>query len=52
MENLTKRFLNYISFDTKSDPDKGETQKPSTEESCHIEDQYRRCKRGRIREIQ
>lgn len=26
MENLTKRFLNYISFDTKSDPDKGETQ--------------------------
>ena len=30
MENLTKRFLNYISFDTKSDPNKGETQKPST----------------------
>ena len=30
MENLTKRFLNYISFDTKSDPEKGEIQKPST----------------------
>ncbi len=30
MENLTKRFLKYISFDTKSDPEKGEVQKPST----------------------
>ena len=26
--------------------------KSAAEESCHIEDQYRRCKRGRIREIQ
>ena len=31
MENLTKRFLKYISFDTKSDPEKGEVQKPSTD---------------------
>lgn len=31
MENLTKRFLKYISFDTKSDPEKGDVQKPSTE---------------------
>ena len=31
MENITKRFLNYVSFDTKSDPEKGEIQKPSTE---------------------
>ena len=31
MENLTKRFLKYISFDTKSNPEKGEVQKPSTE---------------------
>lgn len=31
MENLTKRFLKYISIDTKSDPEKGEIQKPSTE---------------------
>ncbi|WP_311492107.1 peptidase T [uncultured Anaerococcus sp.] len=31
MENITKRFLKYITFDTKSDPDKGEVQKPSTE---------------------
>lgn len=31
MENLTKRFLKYISFDTKSDPEKGELQKPSTD---------------------
>ncbi|WP_311481503.1 peptidase T [uncultured Anaerococcus sp.] len=31
MDNLTKRFLKYISFDTKSDPEKGEQQKPSTE---------------------
>ena len=30
MENITKRFLKYISFDTKSDPEKGEVQKPST----------------------
>ena len=30
MENITKRFLKYISFDTKSDPDKGESQKPSS----------------------
>lgn len=30
MENITKRFLKYISFDTKSDPEKGEIQKPST----------------------
>ena len=30
----------------------GETGKAAAEESCHIEDQYRRCKRGRIREIQ
>ena len=27
-------------------------EKATTEESCHIEDQYRRCKRGRIQEIQ
>lgn len=31
MENLTKRFLKYITFDTKSDPEKGEVQKPSTD---------------------
>lgn len=31
MKNLTKRFLKYISFDTKSDPEKGEVQKPSTD---------------------
>lgn len=31
MENLTNRFLKYISIDTKSDPEKGEHQKPSTE---------------------
>lgn len=31
MENITKRFLKYISFDTKSDPEKGEVQKPSTD---------------------
>ena len=31
MENLTKRFLKYISFDTKSDPEKGEVKKPSTD---------------------
>lgn len=31
MENITKRFLKYISFDTKSDPEKGEYQKPSSE---------------------
>ncbi|MEQ0487477.1 peptidase T [Anaerococcus murdochii] len=31
MENLTKHFLKYISFDTKSDPEKGEVQKPSTD---------------------
>lgn len=30
MENLTNRFLKYISIDTKSDPEKGEHQKPST----------------------
>lgn len=30
MENITKRFLKYISFDTKSDPDKCESQKPSS----------------------
>ena len=30
MENITKRFLKYITFDTKSDPDNGERQKPST----------------------
>ncbi|KGF03161.1 peptidase T [Anaerococcus lactolyticus] len=31
MENITKRFLKYISFDTKSDPEKGESQKPSSD---------------------
>ena len=30
MDNITKRFLKYISFDTKSDPELGNTQKPST----------------------
>ena len=30
----------------------GETGKAATEESSHIEDQYRRCKRERILEIQ
>ena len=30
MDNITKRFLKYISFDTKSDPELGKTQKPST----------------------
>ena len=34
MENITKRFLKYISFDTKSDPDKGESQKPSS--ACQL----------------
>lgn len=31
MKKIEDRFLNYISFDTKSDPEKGEIQKPSTE---------------------
>ena len=31
MKKIEERFLNYISFDTKSDPEKGEIQKPSTE---------------------
>lgn len=31
MENISKRFLKYISIDTKSDPKKGSFQKPSTE---------------------
>ena len=31
MKKIEERFLNYISFDTKSDPEKGEFQKPSTE---------------------
>lgn len=30
MDNITKRFLKYISFDTKSDPANGEKQKPSS----------------------
>lgn len=30
MDNITKRFLKYISFDTKSDPTNGEKQKPSS----------------------
>lgn len=30
MDNITKRFLKYISFDTQSDPELGKTHKPST----------------------
>ncbi|WP_297281103.1 peptidase T [uncultured Anaerococcus sp.] len=30
MEKITERFLKYISFDTKSDPENGENEKPST----------------------
>ncbi|MFO3716218.1 peptidase T [Anaerococcus cruorum] len=30
MDNITKRFLKYISFDTKSNPENGEKQKPSS----------------------
>ena len=29
MDKITKKFLKYISFDTQSDPQKGESQKPS-----------------------
>lgn len=31
MDNITKRFLKYISFDTQSDPKKDESQKPSSD---------------------
>ncbi|MDU2599208.1 MULTISPECIES: peptidase T [Anaerococcus] len=31
MDNITKRFLNYITFDTQSDPENGDEQKPSSE---------------------
>ncbi|WP_394011535.1 peptidase T [Anaerococcus cruorum] len=30
MDNITKRFLKYISFDTQSNPENGEKQKPSS----------------------
>ena len=30
MDKITERFLKYISFDTKSDPDNGEIEKPSS----------------------
>ena len=30
MENITKRFLKYISIDTKSNPEVGQMQKPSS----------------------
>ena len=30
MEKITQRFLKYISYDTKSDPENGENQKPSS----------------------
>ena len=31
MEKITQRFLKYISYDTKSDPENGENQKPSSQ---------------------
>ena len=31
MDKITKKFLKYISFDTQSNPEKGESQKPSSD---------------------